>query len=184
MRRTDFLALTGLSIADHHGMVRNGLFPFAARAGGRPFYCAQNVFLTCLMRELSGLVGGPEEARNRVLDLPQDYLAREWIELSDEALPDIWAASFRVTAMPRGSLWTVSANGWSIGRLSTIAIVDSNLEGRSLADYGDAVASVALVNLSSIKRTIDTRASVYGIELDTMIGQADEPIEADWHEAG
>lgn len=149
MRRKEFLALTGLSVAAHAGMVRKNLLPFAEdEAGGWSDYSARQAYLTTLALALAPMVGGQPEAARRVVDFPLAAWAEFARHLLSDDLPDVFAASFATGPTSRS---------WSFGRLQTV------LQEPAVAFPN--VRAIGVLNLSEIAREIAARAERAGIRI-------------------
>ena len=157
MRRAHFLALTGLSVDQHRGMVRKGLLPFLEAEDGWSDYTLRQVFYTAIAIALADLTISQSEAAARAVELPRsaDQAMRA---IFDEPVDPIWGASFRNPAKNHRPDWVV-------GDRATIMLP---------AELGEVLesgaTSVALLDLVAIARQIRQRGLAAGLNTDLVGG--------------
>lgn len=169
MRRSAFLALTGITLDAYISMIRRGVLPYLddeerAKAGWTN-YSTKQTLLTCATVALGPLVGGQAEAARRVVEIPRSELRRIWGALFDPTLGDVFAVTFMTREPTDNRRFHVEQVHWAfslVEHASNAINVPSEFIG------GDDQA-VSTLNLSAIARGIKTRAAAAGISFDECI---------------
>lgn len=166
MRRSAFLACTGLSVDQYVYMCRNNHLPFldSEDREGWADYSWRQTFLTAVAVELAPLVGGQAEAARRVVEFPHAELRRIWGGLFRPHLGDVFAASFTTQDPTDHPRWSVERSGWVLSLVGRQA--RENVLDIPDALIGADVLSLPTLNLSAIMRRIQTRAAAAGIPFD------------------
>lgn len=169
MRRSAFLAVTGLSVDRYVYMVRHNHLPFLDHEDreGWADYSARQAFLTAVTVELAPLVGGQGEAARRVVEFPHSELRRIWGGLFRPDVGDIFAASFVTEDPTDHPRWSAERIGWVLSLVGRHA--RENVLDIPDALIGADVLSLPVLNLSATMRRIRARAAAAGISFDECI---------------
>lgn len=161
MRRSAFLACTGLTVDQYVYMVRNCHLPFLdnEEREGWADYTWRQVFLTAVTVELAPLVGGQADAASRVVEFPHAELRRIWGGLFRPHQDDVFAVTFTVEEPTDHPRWACERIEWALSLVGP----QINVVGIPNALIGADVVSVPVLNLSAIMRRILARASAAGI---------------------
>lgn len=169
MRRSAFLALTGITLDAYIGMIRRGVLPYLdeedrAKAGWAN-YSTKQTLLTCTTIALGPLVGGQAEAARRVVEIPRSELRRIWGALFDPTSGDVFAVTFVTREPTDNPRFHVEQVRW------VFSLVDlaSNAINMPTELIGTDDPAVSTLNLSAIARGIKTRAAAAGISFDECI---------------
>lgn len=169
MRRSAFLACTGLTVHQHIYMCRHRHLPFldSDQCEGWADYSARQVFLTSLTSELAPLVGGQAEAARRVVEFPHAELSRIWGGLFRPSVGDVLAVSYLTTVATDHPRWNVERINWAfslVDQSNPVLNLPSTLPG--------AHSVIPVLNLSAIMRAIQLRAVEAGFEFREDIDHA------------